>query len=388
MEIKDIKYRVAFIVGLVGLVMVSCDEDESNGIQLNLDAVNIKIEPTSISLLDSNPTFTLTTVSDGNQNIESVTVFREGFTIDTANNRVRQINNLNELETVSITNSTGQFQISADELQLGGTDDVTYIHMQTNGATTPSTSIQQLTVLNPVSASVTASRIEAETTVNDTLKYEITTRSAIVDEVIVEQKIFKEGTFEIVPPPSGGWPVDMGQYIFQGEDFNVKDTVFLKVTARSGSLSASSSEISVVVDTQRINGISGETVLSEDFSQVNLETGSVTADPEIVFDAETRIIRPAEGVQIEFVEVTTTDPGMLFEEKDLIEATRIFEAGTRFTTFTPNAGQVLVYRITRQDKMDKDIVSTGLLKVNSVTTIDSEGNISADIAYDEEVTSK
>lgn len=382
------KYNFLLIVIFVS-VTISCEDDDKTDRALELieQSVDLDISPKSISTFDTRQVFAIAANPEGSNSISSVDLSLENFDLNDRGARVRQQGQYTPLTTVSISNNTGEVTLSQDELLLENTSITTYIRLlddEKNG----SVAIIPMTLFNPVEASATSDKLEAQTTVNDTLIYDITTRSAIVDRVEVEQKTFFDGSYEAVPNPVGGpWSVDEGQYIFQGEDFNIMDTVYFRVTAFSGELTANVSNIKVFIDTQRIDEISNsDVVLDVDTNSFNLQTGSIVEDQEFVFDDENSTLGSSEDVAIEFVKIPNDATSDFFKGGDLIRANEIFEAGTKMSVINNfNVEDVFVYRLTRE-VMDKEITSTGLLRVNQISIVDSEGSRSISISNKEEVT--
>jgi len=375
LKMRNIKKFRNHIVLLGALfLLLSCDDDEVNGVVFSENASEVSISPSSISTLDIMQMFTLKTKSIGDQPVQSIRVDLQGDKIDA----------LSEIGSTMLQNNEGTINLSSNVLKLEKAGDESTLHLTTSGTITPSTTITSVSMFNPVEASVSSNIIEAQTSINDTLNYKITTRSAQVDRVIIEQKSFFDGTYAEIMPPTDGWSTKEGIYSYQGQNLTLNDTVYYRVTAFSGSLMAQSSEIKVFVDTQRINGISGEASLNNTTSNYSLLESSLIADPEITFDDANFGFTGADMVDINFIKIETPDAMDIFKSKDLLKANAAYSSGTPTNTVSNvEFGDVYVYKIARTKSDDSVVNSTGLLSITEVSVINDTNSLS--FSYAEEV---
>ncbi|TYP73481.1 hypothetical protein [Aquimarina intermedia] len=375
-KINHIKRYLAFTIPVIA--MISCSDDDVNGVTFQENAAAVSIAPSRISTLDQNTEFTVTATSANEASVESVVISLQG----------ENVSNLTEIGTVSLVGNEGTISLSSATLDLSleeANKDQAVVHLTTSGIAPSSTSIKTISIYNPVDASATSSVIEAETTINDTLKYEITTSSAEVDRVIIEQKVFFDGTYTEIPAPTGDWHTSKSEYIFQGEDFTLNDTIYFKVTAFSGALSAVGDEVKVFVDTQRIDGISGGATLNTTTSNYNLLESSLIADPEITFDNTIFGFKAAASTQITFVKITSSDATEIFDEKDLLRAEAAYDLGTpvnEISNVQPN--DVYVYKIQRTNEDGEQVNSTGLIKIDVVSVINNTNSFEFSYAEEED----
>ncbi|GAL63427.1 hypothetical protein JCM19300_1773 [Algibacter lectus] len=221
-----------------------------------------------------------------------------------------------------------------------------------------------------------------DTAVEDTLIFEASTKSAVIDNISLEWKKGKEGTYAPTTPLGSPLNVDGDTIIFTnftdtsyGYNLAVKDTLYYRFIATSGTLT-DSLETYIPIISQTFD-TSSKVILSSDLTKnkLNLDTATFYTDTNNE-DAEIKFKSPTgfekEGTtDIDFVKVgdlsgeseyyNTIDK--LFAEKDLLIAQRLYDAGTKETEVTDATnGDLYIYKITR------DVTEYGMIKIGDVVS--------------------
>lgn len=238
--------------------------------------------------------------------------------------------------------------------------------------------------------------------IEDTLAFKTTTNSATINTVTLDWKKNKAGIYATTNPTGEALNVDGDEIYFinvdnttYGYDLNIKDTLYYRLIATSGTLK-DTLEVMLPVRSQVFGAYKTSSVYSDILkNKLNLSTGSYYADSdtegkgEIVFKAATSGFEKEGSTAIDFVKVgdlsselehvNTSDK--LYVEKDLLAIMRIYDAGTKTTSVdNPIKDDLYVYKITREDK-----TTYGLIKIGSIetVTVDTETSITISLEFGE-----
>ena len=237
--------------------------------------------------------------------------------------------------------------------------------------------------LNPA---ISLGEITTETTLDsiasDTLRYDVSTLSATVDDVSLFFKKNEDGTYTdtgldlSIDEDS----VAIGETNFEELDLATNDTLFYKFRATSGSLTDEVESYIAILPKDFQSSYS--VTLSEDSSinQLDLAAGEISADGEE--DAEIRFLEPTgfevtEGTDLKFVEVNDD----FYENADVLSAREAYEDGIPITSATNlENGDVFVYKVIREVEIedeDGNVVTEtktfyGVLRIGSFTVVDGD----------------
>ncbi len=234
--------------------------------------------------------------------------------------------------------------------------------------------------------------ITYNTSVEDTLIFKTSIKLAVIDNISLEWKKGKEGTYAPATPLGEDLDVDGDEIIFvnftdesYGYNLAVKDTLYYRFIATSGSLT-DTLETNMPIVSQTFES-STAAVLSSDLTKnkFNLDTATSYTDSDTEF-AEIKFSGPTgfekeDTTDIDFVKVgdlsgeseyyDTADK--LFAEKDLLIAQRLYDAGTKETGFTDTeSGDLFIYKITRtmteEGEDGVDATEYGMIKIGDIFT--------------------
>jgi len=367
------KLKIFFILPIC--VLMSCSEDEGEISYADLGA-NIILNTSSLSNLDENHTMEFSILTADNVTVTDMLVTKGASTANAA-----------------ISNETATFNSSLLGTLIGNEKDgidINVVSTLSNG--NPYSKDFNVKITKALSLEKGLDAIIYNTAVEDTLIFEASTKSAIIDNISLEWKNGKEGTYAPTTPLGSALNVDGDEIIFTnftdasyGYNLKVKDTLYYRFIATSGTLT-DSLETYMPIISQTFE-TSNKVVLSSDLSKNKLSLDTATSYTDSNTDsAEIKFKSPSgfekEGTTaIDFVKVgdlsgesddyNTVDK--LYAEKDLLIAKRLYDAGTKETGFDSTAkGDLYVYKITRlvQEEGEPDINVTeyGMIKIGDITT--------------------
>ena len=367
------KLKIFFILPICALI--SCNEDEGEIDYANLGA-NIVLNTSSISNLDENHTMEFSIITADDVIVTDMTVTKAANTVN-----------------ANVSADTATFNSSLLGTLIGNEEDgidINTVSTLSNG--NPYSKDFNVKITKALSLEKGLDAIIYNTAVEDTLIFEASTKSAIIDNISLEWKNGKEGTYAPTTPLGSALNVNGDQIIFTnftdasyGYNLTVKDTLYYRFIATSGSLT-DSLETYMPIVSQTFES-SNKVTLSSDLTKNKLNLGTATFytdsntdEAEIKFKSPTGFEKEG-STDIDFVKVgdlsgeseyyNTVDK--LFAEKDLLIAQRLYDAGTKETAFDSTAnGDLYIYKITRlvteEGEPDKNVTEYGMIKIGDIVT--------------------
>ncbi|MDO6490548.1 MULTISPECIES: hypothetical protein [unclassified Cellulophaga] len=363
------KFKILFILPI--FVLFSCNEDDSEITNYDLGA-NIILNTNSISNLDVNNTMEISIITADGVSVSSIQVIKGDDNVD-----------------ASISGNTATFNSSLLGTLIGQEEDGIDINtITTLSNEKPYTKSFNINITKALAFDKELDAITYNTTVEDTLSFSASTKSAIIDNISLEWKKGSEGTYASTEPLGAALNVDGEEIIFSnftdasyGYNLAVKDTLYYRFIATSGSLKDTIITSMPIISQTFEN--SNAVVLSSDITKnkLNLDTATSYTDSETEL-AEIKFKSPsgfekAGSTDIDFVKVgdlsgeseyyNTVEK--LFSEKDLLVAKRLYEAGAKETEFSSTAqGDLYIYKVTRLNEDGDSITEYGMIKIGDIIT--------------------
>ncbi|MBU2947549.1 hypothetical protein [Zobellia uliginosa] len=356
-------------------VLFSCSEDDGAITNYDLGA-NVILSPSSLSNLDENHTMELSLLTADDVTVTGVKVTKGESTVDATISG-----------NLATFNSSLLGTLNGEEQEEDGID-ITTVTSLSNGL--PYSKDFNVAITKALSLEKGLEAITYNSSVEDTLSFAASTKSAIIDNISLEWKNGEEGTYAPTTPLGEALDVDGNEIIFAnftdesyGYNLAVKDTLYYRFIATSGSLTDTlETYIPIISQTfEAANSVS----LSSDLSinKLNLDTATFygdtnTEDGEIKFQDPSGFEKEGD-TDIDFVKVgdlsgeseyyNTVEK--LFAEKDLLIAERLYDAGTKETGFSITAkGDLYIYKVTRasEEEGEDDITEYGMIKIGDIVT--------------------
>lgn len=367
------KLKIFFILSIS--ILSSCNEDESEINYANLGA-NIVLNTATISNLDENHTMEFSIITAEDVTVSDMQLTRGTTTVN-----------------ASIIGEKATFNSSILGTLNGQEEDGVNVNAVTtlsNG--NPYSKDFTIKITKAISLEKGLDAIVYNSTVGDTLTFKTSTKSATIDNVSLEWKKGKAGTYASTTPLGSNLNVEGDEIIFlnftdasYGYNLAVKDTLYYRFIAKSGSLTDSLETYMPIIS--QTFATSNKVTLSSDLTKnkLNLSTATFytdtnTEDGEIKFKNNSGFEK--EGTtDIDFVKVgdlstesnyyNTVDK--LYAEKDLLVAKRLYDAGTKLTEVSDTAnGDLYIYKITRivteEGKPDTNVTTYGMIKIGDIIT--------------------
>ncbi|CAM4265417.1 hypothetical protein ZORO111903_10585 [Zobellia roscoffensis] len=376
------KLKILFILPICALF--SCSEDDGAITNYDLGA-NVVLNTSSLSNLDEDHIMEFSILTADDVSVSGVAVSKGENTTDATISGDIATFNSSLLGTLN-----GQEEDGID---------ITAVTTLSNGL--PYSKDFNVAITKALSLEKGLEAITYNSSVEDTLTFAASTKSAIIDNISLEWKNGKEGTYAPTTPLGEALDVDGNEIIFAnftdesyGYNLAVKDTLYYRFIATSGSLTDTlETFIPIISQTfEAANSVS----LSSDLSinKLSLDTATFYGDTNTE-DGEIKFQNPAgfekEGdTDIDFVKVgdlsgenehyNTVDK--LFSEKDLLVAQRLYEAGTAETGFNEvKKGDLYIYKITRATEDEEEVTKYGMIKIGDVITTNG-GTTQTDISIE------
>ena len=357
------KLKIFFILPIC--ILISCNEDEGEIDYADLGA-NVILKTSSISNLDENHTMEFSIITADDVIVTDMAVTKGANTVN-----------------ANVSAETATFNSSLLGTLIGNEEDgidINVVSTLSNG--NPYSKDFTVKITKALSLEKGLDAIIYDTAVEDTLIFEASTKSAVIDNISLEWKKGKEGTYAPTTPLGSPLNVDGDTIIFTnftdtsyGYNLAVKDTLYYRFIATSGTLT-DSLETYIPIISQTFD-TSSKVILSSDLTKnkLNLDTATFYTDTNNE-DAEIKFKSPTgfekEGTtDIDFVKVgdlsgeseyyNTIDK--LFAEKDLLIAQRLYDTGTKETEVSDATnGDLYIYKITR------DVTEYGMIKIGDVVS--------------------
>ena len=366
------KLKIFFILSIC--VLSSCNEDEGDIDYANLGA-NIVLNTSTISNLDENHTMEFSIITAEDVTVTDMLLTREATTVEALISEETATFNSSFLGTLNGQEENG-ININAFTTLSNGT---------------PYSKDFTVKITKAISLEKGLDAIVYNSAVGDTLTFKTATKSATIDNVSLEWKKGKAGTYAPTTPLGTDLNVEGDEIIFlnftdasYGYNLAIKDTLYYRFIAKSGLLT-DTLETYIPIISQTF-GTSNKVTLSSDLAKNKLNLGTTTFytdsntdDGEIKFKSPTGFEK--EGTtDINFVKVgdlsgeseyyNTVDK--LYSEKDLLVAKRLYDAGTTVTEVNSTTnGDLYIYKITRavtEGESETNVTKYGMIKIGDIVT--------------------
>jgi len=374
------KIKILFILPIC--VLFSCNENENEITNYDLGA-NILLNTGSLSNFDVNHTMEFSIITADDVAVTGMQVTREANSAE-----------------ASISGEIATFNSSLLGTLIGKEKDgidINAIATLSNGS--PYSKGFNVKITKVLSLDEGLDAIIYNSSAKKTLTFSASTKSAVIDNISLEWKKGKKGSYAPTVPLGTDLNVDGDEITFvnftdatYGYNLAVKDTLYYRFIAKSGSLT-DTLETSIPIVSHTFKS-SNAVVLSSDLSKNKLDlntatsyTDSDTEFGEIKFQSPSGFEREGD-TNIDFVKVgdlsteseyyNTVDK--LFLEKDLLVAQRLYDAGNKETGFTSTTnGDLYIYKITRTITVvgadDTEVTEYGMIKIGDIVTTNGSSTL-------------
>jgi len=215
------------------------------------------------------------------------------------------------LGAISVSDGAGAMTIMDNDLGLDGQPVGSTMDYELSSSYSGKSITRYFTLSldNPISVDVPMVTHRSDTTF--TFEYAVEPANATVTTVTLQSKVGELGTYS---PISGDWGAE-GSFQIKGSDYNVDDTLFVKVMASSDAGKTVSEETAVPINTVMVEGLESFTLNMNDkmaYDLINMENvESTSANADMVFTGE---YQPGTNPKVgfmsnnaEFVMGTSTD---------------------------------------------------------------------------------
>jgi len=208
------KKIIYFLIAIVFIVS-SCDKEEQQFTKYDL-GTEFLVSDGGITNLDESVTVSINNIS---KNLSSVKVYLGD----------------NSIGDISLSDGTGSLVISATTLGISDIEEDTTLSFESTFDSKSIVRYHTVAITDPIS--VTAPEVVHKDTTFHFI-YKIEPVSATVTSVTVEQKLFYNGTYNTVNPVNGNNALE-DSIAFSALDYNIGDTIYVKVTASTANKSTS-----------------------------------------------------------------------------------------------------------------------------------------------------
>ena len=222
------KYIILSVVVAFALFMTACQEEEANKVDFYNLGTEFFTSTDGLTSLDNSATVT---IDNQQKNLSSLSV-------TLLNNSDQDGNVLSDtqkdLGTIDLTDGSGSITLTTAQLGISKIDYSASLQFSGSYNGKNITRYQTITVADPISIEVPDVTHRTDTVFHVVFSVEPVTET--VDNVTVETKVGTTGTYMAMAGPFN--PSDSIEV--KGTDYNVGDTLFVKVTGTAGSNTASS----------------------------------------------------------------------------------------------------------------------------------------------------
>ena len=371
---NNIKY---LLLPFLAIIIYSCEEDNSSLDYYDLSA-NVILADTKISVLDKNVDLEINLLTTEEVLVNSIEVFKDGTKIgDATIDGTTALFNTSNLTPFLFENSkTKEFT------DLTGSFDVSLYSTLSNGKfinqDSPVTVVKAITMVDELAS------VKYLDTTSQIISFKTFTAHATIDEVIVQWKKNKTGTYVEDASKTLSTTKD---YINLGEldyinDYGlaIKDTVYYKFIAKSG-VFTDEVTTSIAINTQTMNASLSFELSSLTDGKMNLFNFETQKRVDAEIEYQSLGFKVSDGANIEFVKISPVDIDAYFAVGDLFDSEADFLAGTPETSFSNvSVDDIFAYKTTRMIRVEddetndvfEDVVFYGLLKVNLLKEISGE----------------
>lgn len=355
---NNFKYKCLFLLIMVAFSSCDIDDDENEIGNLRNLGGYAHLTDRTISVFDTDEQLNIDLFTNDQVQVESVEIIQDGQVVTEA--------------TVSGDNAT--FSPSAlGNLQIGESYPIMVRAQLSNGeiAEAPAS----ISVRNAISITEGPESIRFQDTTTTPLRFSTFSRYADIDNVTASWRRNAGGTFMDLDQdfdPSGD-EINLGELDYDAMNLSVGDTLFYRFTAQSGNRTETV-ETAIPIRSQEFETSNQGTISNNaTTNRYNLAEGEFAVGNdtgEIEFN-EPQGFRTNQG--IEFVEVDIPNNMTAAEymaETDLFEAEEEFQNRTTMTsTDNVESGDVFIYKVTRQNEDEEEVVNYGIIRIESVTVV-------------------
>lgn len=336
---------------LIAVGFSSCDTDDNS-----LDPTDIggyaHLTDRTISVFDTNSDLNLNLFTKSGVSVEGVEIQQDGAVIATA----------------TVSDETASFSSTAlGALESGDAFPLFISSTLSNGNTAgdPAT----ISVVDAISFDEEPESVKFMDSTTTILSYETFTHSATIDDVTLFWKKNDAGTYaesDMVLDVDGD-EINLGDIDYDAFDAKVNDTLYYKFVATSGDLSQEIVAKIAILPQSFGAATTAELSSAAGMNEYNLGSGEYAMDGET---GEMSFKDPSGfELAVDFVKVTVPQ-GVTSEEyfnnTDLMVAEIAYNAGTKLTSVdNVSNGDVYIYKITRQNDDDEDLVYYGIIKIGN-----------------------
>ena len=372
---NNIKY---LLLAFLAITIYSCEEDNSSLDYYDLEA-NVILVDKKISVFDQNVDLEINLLTQEGILVNSIEVFKDGSKITdaTINGTTASFNSSNLTPFLFENSETEEFT------DLTGSFDVSLYSTLSNGKFINQSS--PVTVVNAITKKEELAYVKYSDTTSQIISFKTFTAHATIDEVMVQWKKNKTGTYVEDTTKTLSTEEDtinLGDLDYINNYGLAKnDTLYYKFIAKSGLLTDEVTT-SIAIKTQAMNASS------------TVDLTSSTMDKMNVFNFETQMRENAEiayknkgfevsvDANIEFVKITPTNVEDYFTDGDLFDAESDFNSGTSQASFSNvSVDDLYVFKTTRTVN-DETITYFGLLLINDVTTVTNDSGEEVTIEFE------
>ena len=372
---NNIKY---LLLAFLAITIYSCEEDNSSLDYYDLEA-NVILVDKKISVFDQNVDLEINLLTQEGILVNSIEVFKDGTKITdaTIDGTSASFNSSNltpflfeNSETEELTDLTGSFDVSLYSTLSNGK----FINQSS-----------PVTVVSAITNKEELAYVKYLDTTSQIISFKTFTAHATINEVIVQWKKNKTGTYVEDTTKTLSTEEDtinLGDLDYINDyGLAINDTLYYKFIAKSGLLTDEVTT-SIAINTQAMNASSTVDLTSSTMDKMNVfnfET-QMREDTEIAY--KNKGFEVSVDANIEFVKITPTNVEDYFTDGDLFDAEVDFNSGTSQTSFSNvSTDDLYVFKTTRTAD-DETITYFGLLLINDVTTVTNDSGEEVTIEFE------
>ena len=372
---NNIKY---LLLAFLAITIYSCEEDNSSLDYYDLEA-NVILADNKISVFDQSVDLEINLLTQEGILVNSIEVFKDGTKITdaTIDGTTASFNSSNltpflfeNSETEELTDLTGSFDVSLYSTLSNGK----FINQSS-----------PVTVVNAITKKEELAYVKYLDTTSQIISFKTFTAHATIDEVMVQWKKNKTGTYVEDTTKTLSTEEDtinLGDLDYINDyGLAINDTLYYKFIAKSGLLTDEVTT-SIAINTQAMNASSIVDLTSSTMNMMNV----FNFDTKMREDAEIKYqnygFEVSIDANIEFVKITPTNVEDYFTAGDLFDAEDDFNLGTSQTSFSNvSTDDLYVFKTTRTAD-DETITYFGLLLINDVTTVTNDSGEEVTIEFE------
>jgi len=354
---------------LVAVGFSSCTTDDNSLDPTNLGGY-VQLTDRTISVFDTNANLNLNLLAASGVTVDAVEILQEGAVIanavvsgETASFNSSALGDFVFIDDDDVAHPTGSFPLFISSSLSNG-----------NNAGDPAT----ISVVDAISFDDEPGSVKFMDSTTTILSYTTFTHSATIDDVTLSWKKNKAGTYadSNMALDVEGDEINLGDIDYDAFDAEANDTLYYKFVATSGALSQEI--VAKIAILPQSFGAATNATLSPDagMNEYNLGSGEYAIAGET---GEMSFIDPSGfELAVDFVEATVPT-GMTAEEyfndTDLMVAEAAYNAGTKSTSNdNVSDGDVYIYKITRQNEDEEDLVYYGIIKIDNTIVVNGTAN--------------